>query len=290
MNTMQLQCFLTVAETLNFAQAAKQLHVTQPAVTQQIRSLETELNFQLFHRTTRTVELTQEGLLFLGDAKAMMDIFHRVKKRGESVTDSFREDFTIGCHSSNDVFFLTKILEKMKEQIANIYPIFRIVPFQHLYQRLLEEYVDVVVAFRENGIKKEIHYQELVQVPVVAVTKGETFLSEYDEIHLGDLRKYPIITLEPQKCPEEYRTFMHEVLKDRSPSDVYFCDVPEAIITLAQAGYGVAVLPDFFQEKKEPLRCLPILDAPLLSYGIYYKASGENPLRRAFLKLVKEQM
>ena len=40
MNTSQLACFLTVAETLNFAMAAERLHVTQPAVTQQIRSLE----------------------------------------------------------------------------------------------------------------------------------------------------------------------------------------------------------------------------------------------------------
>lgn len=82
MNTTQLICFLTVAETLNFARAAEQLHVTQPAVTQQIHSLETELNLQLFRRTTRTVELTQDGLIFLGDAKAMVEIFERAKKTG----------------------------------------------------------------------------------------------------------------------------------------------------------------------------------------------------------------
>ena len=49
MNTTQLTCFLTVAETLNFAKAAQQLHVTQPAVTQQIHALEEELSFRLFH-------------------------------------------------------------------------------------------------------------------------------------------------------------------------------------------------------------------------------------------------
>ena len=42
MNTFQLTCFLAVAETLSFARAAEQLHVTQPAVTQQIKSLEKE--------------------------------------------------------------------------------------------------------------------------------------------------------------------------------------------------------------------------------------------------------
>ncbi len=80
MNTMQPICFLTVAETLNFARAAEQLHVTQPAVTQQIHSLETELNLRLFRRTTRNVELTQEGLIFLGDAKSIVEIFERAKK------------------------------------------------------------------------------------------------------------------------------------------------------------------------------------------------------------------
>ena len=43
MNTVQLSCFLAVVETLNFARAAEQLHVTQPAVTQQIHTLEREL-------------------------------------------------------------------------------------------------------------------------------------------------------------------------------------------------------------------------------------------------------
>lgn len=48
MNTFQLTCFLTVAETLNFLKAADWLNITQPAITHQIRSLEEELNVKLF--------------------------------------------------------------------------------------------------------------------------------------------------------------------------------------------------------------------------------------------------
>ena len=70
MNTFQLSCFLAVAEHLNFARAAEELHVTQPAVTQQIHSLEKELGATLFQRTTRKVSLTAEGLAFLSDAQA----------------------------------------------------------------------------------------------------------------------------------------------------------------------------------------------------------------------------
>lgn len=76
MNTFQISCFLAVAEHLNFARAAEQLHVTQPAVTQQIHSLEKELGVSLFARTTRSVRLTQEGRLFLQDARAAVPPGH----------------------------------------------------------------------------------------------------------------------------------------------------------------------------------------------------------------------
>ena len=99
MNTMQLACFLAVAETLNFARAAERLHVTQPAVSQQIHSLEAELNMQLFQRTTRTVELTQAGSLFWNDAKTILEIYQRVQKRAEYDANDTREPFIIGFHS-----------------------------------------------------------------------------------------------------------------------------------------------------------------------------------------------
>lgn len=58
MNLFQLECFLAVASHLNFARAAEQLHVTQPTVSHQIRSLEKELGVSLFTRSTRSVALT----------------------------------------------------------------------------------------------------------------------------------------------------------------------------------------------------------------------------------------
>lgn len=155
MNTMQLDCFLAVAQTLNFARAAEQLHVTPPAVTQQIHSLEAELKIRLFRRTTRNVELTQEGILFLGDAKAILEISDRAKKRAEYAIADTRESFVIGCHADNDISHFTQTLEHMRSQFPYFYPIFRIVPFQHLYQQLSEETMDVIIAFREHKLKRQ---------------------------------------------------------------------------------------------------------------------------------------
>lgn len=288
MNTMQLACFLAVAETLNFARAAERLHVTQPAVTQQIRSLETELNVKLFHRTTRTVVLTQAGLVFLGDAKAMLEISERAKRQAKHAMTDTREPFVIGCHVHSEVFHLTGPLQEMRERFPRFYPLFQIVPFQHLYQRLIEETVDVVVSFREGGLKEAIHYRELMQIRATGIMQASHPLTRAGELHVCDLQQAPIIILNPQKCPEEYRSLMHHILEDRSPAEVYFCDSIEASVTLAQAGYGVAIVPDLLYNQDMGLAHLPIVDAAPLSYGVYYQTLSGHPLRKAFVELAKK--
>ena len=68
MNTIQLECFLAVARNLSFSKAAREVKITQPAVSHQIRSLEEELGVNLFRRTSKSVSLTQEGRRFFPDA------------------------------------------------------------------------------------------------------------------------------------------------------------------------------------------------------------------------------
>ena len=62
-NTVQLECFLAVAQYLNFSKAAESVSITQPAVSHQIGSLEDELGVKLFVRTSKSVSLTREGIM-----------------------------------------------------------------------------------------------------------------------------------------------------------------------------------------------------------------------------------
>ena len=81
MNTVQLECFLEVSECLNFSRAAVNLKMTQPAVSHQINALESELNTKLFNRTSKSVELTRDGIRFIGPASDALKILNGAKTR-----------------------------------------------------------------------------------------------------------------------------------------------------------------------------------------------------------------
>lgn len=77
----QVKYFLAIARTGNFSRAAGRVHITQPALSQQIRKLEEELGVLLFKRHQQGASLTPAGLAFYGYARAVMEQTALIKAR-----------------------------------------------------------------------------------------------------------------------------------------------------------------------------------------------------------------
>ena len=109
MNTTQLECFLAVAETLNFSKAASMVNFSQPAVSHQISSLEAELGVRLFLRTNKSVQLTKEGLSFIGDAETIfrtaMNSIHRLSTNASEK----KQTLAVGVHNQFELDALVQI-------------------------------------------------------------------------------------------------------------------------------------------------------------------------------------
>lgn len=87
MDIRQFDAFLTVAEELHFGRAAERLHLTQPALSRLIRSMEKDLGTQLFERTTRRVSLTQSGQALLKPARTIQEQMQGIHRVARSAQD-----------------------------------------------------------------------------------------------------------------------------------------------------------------------------------------------------------
>lgn len=289
MNTFQLSCFLAVAEYLNFAQAAQQLHVTHPAVSQQIQSLEKELNVKLFQRTTRTVKLTEEGKSFLTDAKQMVAISERAKKRYANAMPGSIETLTLGCFSFPCMFLLSDTLKMLKALRPELHPRLQVISFQHIYRMLEEGDLDAVVGFKESAsIKIHAQYKEVTKVPVVCICPENHSLADRKELCLNDLKEERLVLFAPPRGALSIAQLQGRLMGDRPPSEFYFCESSEAITVLVTSGYGISVLPDFLVPDTPLISKIPLTDTEPLSFGVYYKSVQGNPALKEFINCARK--
>src|SRR3954468_10542980 len=91
-----LRYFVAVAEELHFGRAAERLHISQPPLSQAIRSLEDDLGCELFRRTSRQVELTTAGDALLEPARATLSMAHAAVAAAQEAANDLRGRLRIG--------------------------------------------------------------------------------------------------------------------------------------------------------------------------------------------------
>lgn len=129
MNTTQLECFLAVANFLNFSRAAEQLRITQPAVSHQISSLEDELGTKLFFRTSKSVRLTQAGHLFTQYANEILKLSGLSRARLKECQETLPQRFGIGCRNFIELRLLRPVLAQLGQQQPRLLPVLRLLPY-----------------------------------------------------------------------------------------------------------------------------------------------------------------
>lgn len=294
MNTIQLECFIAVAEVLNFSKAAEMLNITQPAVSHQINSLENELDTKLFIRDSKSVEISESGIQFLPDALKIIEISKSSKARLKNSNFPHLKPFEICCHSQFEMDLLPPVLSKMKEEFPYLLPIVRFVPAQSAEIFLENESIQVMFGYKASTTPIEGKYKELSKFPISSVFLSDSFpeFNEKTVLSAKDLHGY-LLLMHPLKAPYPIQKMQASLLtaqNDMDHSDIYFhyCDSYESIMTLVRSGFGIAINIDIPATHDPTLTYKPIQDLSQISFGLYYKSSKKNPELTRFIELMTQ--
>lgn len=260
MDLRHVRTFVTVAEIGTVSKAAERLHVAQPALSRQIANLEDELGLKLFDRVGRRLMLTSEGERLLNDCRGLLNYARAV---GEQAQVLRRGDVGVLRVSASP------------HLIEGIFPDF-LRHYAARYPNVQVRLVDVAaggeaLAMLERG---EIH---LVQTIVRAIAPDEQRFASHPlapmqmlaachpklklgtdgSVEIGRLAPYPLLQATPDFAMR--RNFDAACrLAGFTPNNVLESRAPHALLAMAEAGHGVAIIPSALRIHRYRVRVLRV--------------------------------
>ena len=260
MTIIQLRCFVEVAQELNYAKAASNLFISQPAVSRHIISLENDLGVQLFVRSRHHVALTSAGNLFYSEAK---DILERIDLSKHSILNNPGEEtLNVGCVSSIRIDGLSKIYAKYHAKMPHVC-INNTEITAGDYRRVSSgDHLDV--AFVPSSLKGHLSYKEaslnyytLYRGTLCCVMRADHRLVSKERITFHDLQGETLILLDHEHCPPSMDAVQIEIRKNAEKIKYYYSGSSLYSIPMIIGGLGLAIMPDFVCPKSDEIILRP---------------------------------
>lgn len=194
-NLNELRIFLVACETKNFSQAGRQLHLSQPAISQTINNLEKHFGTKLFLRKGRSVDLTEIGQALRPMAQELVSSAKRLDETVSSMLGEVIGEFDIGCSTASGKYLLPSLIARFRR----MYPMVR---------------ANVVVTSRDSVIKKltsgevamgvssrkiqhrDLEYEDFFADEVILIVPAEHPWANFRRVYPDDLLDEPMILRE----------------------------------------------------------------------------------------------
>lgn len=190
----QVQYFLAVAEHLSFTRAASALHVSQPALSQQVRQLEESLGTQLFDRSGRSTRLTDAGEVYLRHARAALQALQQGQRALHDVADLSEGLLRLAVTPTFTAYLVGPLVEAFHRLYPGIRLHLRELPQEQMEALLLADELDVGIAF-EQANAQEIEARPLLMETLALVVGDGHPLAGQTTIDARVLGKESLILL-----------------------------------------------------------------------------------------------
>lgn len=258
-----LQSFLVVAEELNFRRAAARLNIDQSALTRRIQSLEHELGFELFYRTTRAVSLSQAGRVFFEEGLHLVDglrgSIERARRAAEGKSGRLR--------LSHMAFATADVMPRAVRAFHDAYPdvAIELIHSRTQAQKLALARREVDAGFIIGPFAHaDFDGLTVARERLRAVLPAGHALADRDEVSLADLAACRFVLGAMQEW-DFYRWRLNDIFAALGLTIRPALEASNAlgILGLVGAGLGVTVFPEGIAKLHHPgVTTRPILDCP----------------------------
>lgn len=257
----KLETFLKVCELKNYTLAAKQLNLTQPAISQHIKQLESELNIKLFNRINNEIKLTNEGQILLKYARRIASLY---KDLNAKLLDEKKQtkSLIIGITHTSESNVIAEVLAMYCSQNKGLRIKIITDSIKNLYDKLSTYEIDLAIV--EGQITDKKYSSILLDTDsLMAVMSNENPLAKNTIININDLKKQKMIL---RSASSQTRSLFASQLENINMSLDEFNVILEidniaTIKDLIAKNTGVSVLPKsacYSESKNNSLAVRPI--------------------------------
>jgi len=263
----RLQVFHTVAKMLSFTKAAESLHMTQPAVTFQVRQLEEHFNTRLFDRTHNRISLTDAGNRVFEYADRIFELYGEMENGVRELTGEISGALTIGASTTIADYMLPTLLGDFNTRYPEVAIHLKVSNSDGIVSMVESNAIDLGVVESPVG-NKNLVVETCKQDQLVAIVPPGHPLARQQQIHFSALLDYPFICREEGSGTRDVINGYLDGLPDCAAGLKVSMELgsPEAVKGAVEAGMGVSVVSKATVQKELQLGTLVTLalDPPLV--------------------------
>lgn len=258
-------------ENKSFSQTAEEMHLTQPTVSFQIRSLEKNYGVRLLHRTTREFSLTTEGKLLNEYAKKIVELNRQAHKAMDEAKGLKRGELILGASTIPGEYILPARLKSFQRKFSQIKISLKIADTEEITKEVLEKKLDFGIV--GSKVKhRDLIYDEFVKDEIVLVVPLEKKWKRLGNFTLEDLKKSPFLIRE--KGSGTRKTTLEALSKENIyPEDLKIImelGSTEAIKSAVEAGIGISFVSRWAVKEELKLKKLKIVKIPNFSIKRFF--------------------
>lgn len=291
MELRQLRYFVAVATDLNFSRAAERMHISQPPLSQQIKQLEEELGVQLFLRSSRNVELTEAGRLFLVEAQETLDRARHAMETARRAAAGDIGTVALATLSTADIVVFPRVIPPFVRRYPGVQLTFSSMSEVEQALALEEGRIHVGFATLPVVLKGDCVAETIHREAVVAALPVTHRLAARAAIDLEELSDEDWVLPDPQRTPSSHFTVMSMCARSGfTPQAVQFAENVQFMLSLVAAGIVVAVLPERVRQMpRDRVVMVPVRDIePRIELGLIYSPRRVTRVVRAFIDVAHE--